>query len=113
MGLSIKKNNKGQYNLTSTVSGESYHPDKKWIDEDEAKRILIYSHFHKFIEKAIEIEMTFPNQYQVNGRYFHDEEKPSFNEWFLKALKSDDVDKIISDKFEEVYNKLQLEIKIP
>jgi hypothetical protein len=113
MGLEIKRNKKGQYRLISTVSGECYHPDQKWVDEEEAKKILIYSQFDKFVEKVIEIDMTFPNGYFVNDRYFNDKENISFHEWFLAALKSDDTDKIVSDKFEEVYNKLKLDIKIP
>lgn len=113
MGLIIDKNDKGQYKLTSTVSNESLHPDDEWIDEDEAKRILIYRQLHTFIEKSIEIEMTFPNGYRVNDSYQRDTTKPDFHRWFLDALKSDNVDEIIKDKFEEVYNRLKLEIKIP
>jgi hypothetical protein len=112
MGLDITRNDEGLYRLISTVSDECYHPDKEWIDEDEVKRILIYNHFHKFVEKVIEIEMSFPNNYRVNDCYQRDESKQDFNEWFLKALKSDDIDQIINDKFKEVYEKLKLEIKI-
>lgn len=37
MGLEVKRNAKGEYQLKSTVSGELYH-DEKWVSEDEAKR---------------------------------------------------------------------------
>lgn len=39
MGLQIKRNEKGKYQLKSTVSGEKLH--KGWITEDEVKKILI------------------------------------------------------------------------
>jgi len=113
MGLDIERNDKGLYRMKSTVSDESYHPDKEWIDENEMKRILIHNELHKFIEKAIEIDMTFPNRYHVNDRYVSDDTKPCFHTWLIKAFKSDDCDDIITKKFEEVYTKLGLDFKIP
>lgn len=113
MGLNIKRNNKGLYKLMSTVSDESYHPDKEWIDENEVKKLLIHKALHQFIEKVIEIDMSFPVGYMVNGSYQVDDTKPCFNRWFLDALNSDDVDGIINTKFSEIYNKLNLDFKIP
>jgi hypothetical protein len=114
MGIEIKRNKKSQYKLTSTVSGDCYHPEHDWVDEDEAKRILIYNQFHRFVEKVIEIDINFPRGYFVNGKYQkHDEYNKPFNDWLMNALMSKDVDKIISDKFKEVYEKLKLEINIP
>ncbi len=112
MGLEIKRNDKNQYQLKSTVSDESYHPDKKWISEDEAKRILINKQFWDFIEAAIEIDMTFPNRYNVNDKRHIDETKPNFNQWMLDTYKSEDIDGIISSKFDELYKRLGLDFKI-
>ena len=113
MGLDIKRNKEGLYSMKSTVSDESYHPDDEWITENEMKKILIHKALHKFIESAIEIDMAFPNYYHVNGKYHRDDTKPCFNTWMIKALKSDDLDDILEKKFTEVYNKLELEFKIP
>lgn len=113
MGLNIKRNDEGLYKLTSTISDESYHPNKEWIDENEVKKLLIHKVLHQFIEKAIEIDMSFPVGYMVNDTYQVDDTKPCFNRWFLDALKSDDIDDIINNKFIEIYNKLNLDFKIP
>jgi hypothetical protein len=77
MGIDIKKHKriKDTYSLTSSVSDESLHPDSKWVNETEAKRILINKLFWKFIDSAIEIDMTFPNglkHIQFNMEYWRD-----------------------------------------
>lgn len=109
MGLEIKRNSENKYSLTSTISDESYHPENEWVTEDEAKIILINEAYFKFVEKVIEIDMTFPNRYYVNGRYSIDETKPSFNEWMLTTLKSKNVDEVINTKFKEVTTRLNLD----
>lgn len=112
MGLQVKKNKQNEYSLTSSVSNESHHPDKKWISEAEAKKLLINSAFWKFVEKVIEIDMEFPNGYHVNDKRHMDENGFKFGEWWLKAAKSDNFDETIQKKFEEVYERLGLDFKI-
>lgn len=109
MGLEIKRNDSGKFSLKSTISDESYHPNKDFISEEEAKIILINEAYFKFVEKVIEIDMTFPNHYMVNGKYSVDKTKSNFGEWMLKALKSDNVDEIINNKFKEVKERLKLD----
>lgn len=106
MGLEIKEKD-GRFKLKSTVSDESYHPDKKDISLEEAKVLLIHRELFKFIDKVIEIDMDFPNGYNVNGKYNRADTK--FAEWYLSTLKSDDCDEITNAKFEEVYKRLGLE----
>ena len=112
MGLEISKNDKGEYNLLSTISDMSWHPDNEWVTEDEAKKLLIHDLFFKFVNDAINIDMTFPNRYNVNGERHYDESKPDFNKFIGDAYKSKDVDKIINDKFSELHERLKLDIKI-
>lgn len=111
MGLDIKINKKGEYQITSTVSDERLHTEK-WVSEDEAKRIMIYRKFWEFIESTIKIDMTFPNGYVVNDKRHHDESKPNYNQFMLDCYNSNDVDKAINTKFEEIYKRLKLEIEI-
>lgn len=111
MGLGIKRNKKGQYQLISTISDESYHPDKKWITEDEAKVILINKAFWEFVKTSIEIDMEFPANYYVNGKYCNDK-KPNFNIWMLKNAFGDNGDVIITEKFEDIHKRLKLNINI-
>ncbi|MFM2393081.1 MAG: hypothetical protein RLZZ546_1063 [Bacteroidota bacterium] len=110
MGLEIKRNKKGEYSLTSTVSDESYHPEKKWITEDEAKKLLIERAFYKFVEDAIQIDMTFPNRYTVNDKYHYDDKIPNFNEWYLGILKDDNHGKKLFEKFNEVLKKHDMDL---
>ena len=111
MGLEIKKNEDDLYQLTSTNSGESYHPDKKWITEDEVKILLINEAFSNFVEKCIKIDMTFPNGYVINDLYKHDKSKPDFNQWMLNFGLKDSIH--IKQKFEELYDRLKLYFIIP
>lgn len=110
MGLNITKNDKGEYQLISTISNESYHPDKEWVSEAEAKKILIEDAFINFVNKAIEIDMTFPQNYRVND--INPKRSSVFNQWVLDAYESENVDKIFADKFEEIHSRLKLDIKI-
>jgi hypothetical protein len=40
MGVEIKRNEK-VYTKKSGISDESYHPEKKWISEEEKKFLLL------------------------------------------------------------------------
>lgn len=112
MGLKVNKNDNNEYQLISSVSDESYHPDKEWISEDEAKVILINKTIWKFIEDTIKIDMEFPSGYFVNDKYHRDSTKPSFNEMLGEALDSEDCDKILGQKFKEIHKRLKLKFSI-
>lgn len=112
MGLDIKRNKNGEFKLISTISDESYHPEKEWISLSEAKKIFINKALWGFIEKAIEIDMTFPNNYMVNDKICRDE-KPDFNQFILDCLRKENGDELITKKFEEVYKQLDLNFQIP
>ena len=60
MGLIIKRNDEGLYNLVSSFSDKQLH-DEEWITEDEVKKLLIERAFCDFVEKVIEIDMEFPS----------------------------------------------------
>ena len=113
MGLEIKRTDKNLYSLKSTISDESYHPEKEWVTEDEAKATLIESAFCDFIDKAIKIDMEFPRGYSINGKreIFDKTEpnpKPSYYDWALQ----NNTDEAYKAKFEELYKRLKLTFKI-
>lgn len=106
MGLDIKRNSKGLYKATSTISDELLH-DKKWITEDELKKVLIEREFFNFVEKVIKIDMEFPNGYHVNDQREHIEGKAGSGSRFLL----DNLDaKIIKDKYNEICERLKIEL---
>ena len=106
MGLDIKRNKKGLYKITSTISDESYHPDKKWITEEEAKKCLIEDAFYNFILKAIEIDMTFPQN------YINEEGTSAYYEWFIGSFKEKKHSEILSEKIKEVIQKLNIDLTL-
>lgn len=110
MGIEIKKNEKGLYSLKSTISDESYHLEKDWISEDEVKKKFIEQAFYRFVEKTIQIDMEFPNNYFIDGRYCVDKTKENFNEWYLEILKDDNYGKKLFQKFNEVLKKHNLDL---
>jgi hypothetical protein len=111
MGYDIKQLKNGKFKIKSTISDESYHPDKNSITLDEAKVILINEKFWKFIEDVIEIDMEFPNGYYVNGHRMNNSNF-DFGSWKMDALKSDDTEIKYTKKFEEIYKRLNLDFKI-
>jgi hypothetical protein len=110
MGLDITTNDRGEYKLNSTISDESYHPHQKWVSEEEAKKLLIEEAFLRFIEKAIEIDLTFPTNYRIND--ICGKRTAVYYEWVSAAYKSADVNQTFADKFNEIHTRLKLEIKI-
>lgn len=113
MGLIVNQNDNGEYQLISSISDESYHPEKEWISEDEAKKILIEYAFWKFIEKTIEIDSCFPKDYYINGiKDYKSSPKSDFLRWWLDNACEENSDKIITERFEEISNRLKLDIKL-
>ena len=108
MGLNIKTNKKGLYNMQSSITDSSIHPEQKWITEDEAKKVLINREFWRFVEKIIEIDMEFPVGYHVNGQTFRDD-RPKFNKWWLDMCDDEKFEEIEFNKFIEIHDKLGLE----
>ena len=96
MGLEIKQNSKGLFKLTSTVSDESHHPDKKWISLDEAKEILIYTELRKFIENG--------------SRNMKDESKSTHLRWLLDNAYGEGGVEKLEAKFKEVIKRLEIDL---
>lgn len=107
MGLEVKRNAKGEYQLKSTISGELYH-DEKWVSEDEAKRCLIESAYCKFLEEAVKIDMEFPGHYRVNDKR-EKMEGEMFGEWWLKHKCRLGP---LFERFEEVSKRLNLDLTL-
>ena len=103
MGLNIKEKY-GKYKMKSTISDEQLH-DKKWIDIDEAKKVLMERELNIFIEKIIEIDMDFPNGYMANGKLSNMNKK--FNKWILDIYEKENFQDI-EDKFAEINEKYKL-----
>ena len=112
MGLNIKQNKKDLYNMESSITDSSIHPDQKWVTENEAKKLLINRKFWKFMEDIIEIDMEFPMGYHVNGKYCA-VDKQRYCEWWLEKQKeSDDLTNTIIDKYNEVHDRLKLDFEL-
>lgn len=109
MGLIVKRNKINQYQLSSSISDESYHPKKRWLSQDEAKKLLIEMAFIDFIEKAVQIDMDFPNRYKVNNKIYPTDSSLSFDKW---SEDNDYDDDRLSEKFTEVCEKHSLDIHI-
>jgi hypothetical protein len=113
MGLEVRKNDNSEYQLISTICDESYHPEKEWISEDECKKILIVQAFWEFVEKTLEIDSCFPNAYYINGKKdFSKNDRSDFLRWWMDNAYGENSDEIITKKFEEISNRLKLDIKI-
>lgn len=108
MAISIKSNDKGLYKLISTVSDEQLH-DEDWISENDVKKILIERHFMSFIEKAVEIDMEFPNHYFIDDKYVHIKDKPSFSHYIIKLMDENNYVEIYNE-FNKIVDKVKLNI---
>jgi len=108
MAYVIKKNKQGLYNIKSSISDECYHPDKKWLTEDEAKRILIQIAFGKFLDKVIEIDFDFPTIYMVNDVV--ESHRGKTNTFFLETYDkpNTEANKILNDKILEIEKKFNI-----
>ena len=106
MGLDIKRNSKGLYKAKSTISDELIH-EKKWITEDELKKVLIEREFFNFVEKVIKIDMEFPSGYHVNDKYEYIEGKSgSGSRFLLDNWDSETIEK----KYTEICERLKIEL---
>ena len=107
MGLDIKKNRKGQYNMKSTISGEQVH-EEKWISEKEAFKELILRQWFNFVEESIKIYMEFPSGYHVNGERKIIKEKHCIGgRWIIDNWNDDEA---INKKFGEICKELDIVI---
>ena len=107
MGLNVKKNIKGEYKLTSTISDELLH-DEDWISEKEAIKILIERQWFRFVEETIKIYMEFPSGYHVNNKHkFIKGKAGSGSRWVVDNW--DDGEKI-NEKFGEICKELDIKI---
>ena len=112
MGLNIKseetENGNIQYQLKSTISEESYHPNKEWVSEDEVKKILIEDEFNRFIESVIKIDMTFPTNYHINGEC--GKRTSDFNRWTLEVYDDENPTEVFINRYKEIINRLKIDL---
>ena len=107
MGTNIKRNKDGMYQLKSTVSNEMLH-EKKWIAENDVKKLFIEKILWKAIEDIVCVEMDFPYGYFINGKMeIPKEERQRGLEFILQCYKSDEDG--IYKKFMEIIKKHNLE----
>jgi len=104
MGLDIKRNKKGLYNINSSMSDEN---NKDWISEKEAIKELILRQWFRFVEESIKIYMEFPSGYCVNGKMSIVKEKHCVGgRWILDNWN----DEAINKKFSEICKELDIVI---
>jgi len=81
MSLYAKRNKDGCYKLFSSTKMESLH--EGWLTEDEAKALLIARAQWKFMQEIIDVELSFPDAYSINGRNPKDS-SPKTDKWMLE-----------------------------
>lgn len=109
MGVEIKRNESGEYKLISTISDEQIHTEN-WVDETEAKRILIERLFLRFIDDAAQIEMDFPLKYHVNGEY-QNSQPSKYHEWAIDKVNGGFNPEVYQAKMIEIMNLLNFSVK--
>lgn len=67
MGLQITHNKKG-YRIKDSVSDMFIH-EKKYLNENEVKVVLIERKLISFFEEVIKIDLDFLSGYNVNGKF--------------------------------------------
>lgn len=87
MGLYIKEKN-GYYQVYSGCTDQIIH-DKKYITKEEALKIIIEDRLYTFLSKIIELDMSFPEQWSVNGKIFLGDKKREYINWHWETLKDD------------------------
>jgi hypothetical protein len=105
MGLDIKKNKQGLYQVKCSTSDELLN--ENWISEDDVKKILIERAYFKFIEEVIKIDFEFPSGYYINGKSIFNDKHLSGSKFIINNWKDDDA---INDKFKEICERLDIEI---
>jgi CRISPR/Cas system CMR subunit Cmr4 (Cas7 group RAMP superfamily) len=118
MGLIVKRNEEGKYQLIGTIADERYHEDE-WITEDEAKKILIEQAFFDFLERAIKIDMTFPSRYRIENEdqtarrirtKIDDEKEEEYQNFNKKMIDSDDYFGDIWKKGFQIFDRLKINL---
>lgn len=108
MGLTVKKNKQGLFQLISTISDQRLHTEK-WISEHDAKKILINRAFWRFFDEMMEIDMEFPGGYSCEGKLYPLPEITGA-ELKLKMLKAENKNDLFEQKYLELKQKYDLEI---
>jgi hypothetical protein len=85
MGLEIKKNKKGLYKVTNTISGEKVFEEP--VPVEEVKKLLIERTIWKCIEDVCRIDHDFPNGWTVNDKRSSDKKHKFFNEVWLEQVR--------------------------
>ena len=109
MGLKIKKNDKGEYQMISTISDEKIH-EGEWISEEKAKESLMTRSFFRFVDEIIAIDMDFPSGYTVDGK--RESYKDGCSLDWMCSKKGGLDNSIYTKKMHEVLAKLDITIKI-
>ncbi len=107
----LKKNKKGLYQVYDSISDERHH-DKLWITEEEAKVIMFWRAYDKFMCSMIEIEHTFPGDYQINGSRDHQkgcELKSNYNKEMMVLTDKENYYESLHIRFKEICAKYKLE----
>lgn len=106
MGLQIKRNKKGLYRLMSTIN-DKLITDVEWVDTQEAKNALIDQLFYDFIDKAIQVDIDFPNGYTVNGKLINIPDS-TYWAWYTDKVNGGGNSDVYKKKMDEILNLLGL-----
>lgn len=103
MGVQVKQNKAGLFNLVNSISDGQMH-EEKYISQEEAALILIEKLQYDYMTKAIETAMTFPSGYMVNGAYSRDAYNPAYHDWYGKVLKQDNWKELVKERYNQIPN---------
>lgn len=103
MGLQIKQNQDGLFNLVSSISDDQLH-DEQYITQEQAALILIDRLQLDYMAKVIEVAMTFPSGYMVNGKYSQQNYNSAYHNWYGVVLKQDNWIKLIKERYNQIPN---------
>ncbi len=110
MGLDIRRNRKGLYQVKSTMSDKVFF-NGEWVTEERLKKFLIVSELHRSVDKMLEIYHDFPSGWFVNDKLVRGDRK--HDQWMLdEVYKSDDSDEVIMSEFDKACKELDIKIKM-
>ena len=108
MGLIVKKNKDGLYQMISSFDDEKIHKEK-WVSEHEAKRVLINRAFWDFFDKMVEIDVDFPlGYYNSNGKVYTGD--PKYFDVLHKMRKAKNSNELYEQKYQELKKKYDLDL---
>ena len=110
MGLQITHTKKG-YRIKDSTSDQYIH-DKKYLNENEVKVVLIKRRLINFFEEVIKIDLDFLSGYTVNGKFHKHPREVSGLQFILNCFDNGEGPwyEQIEAKAQEILKRLDVQI---